>query len=105
MEKILSFYEVASQSDFGATTGADAQISVGIYHFANEDGRWLRSEILWRELRKLEELFGRFREVCGRNEGDKNANIYSILLGHLSQRLNFAYEVLKMRQNSVGRLE
>ncbi|KFY13635.1 hypothetical protein V492_03136 [Pseudogymnoascus sp. VKM F-4246] len=105
MEKILSFYQVASQSEFSGTTGADAQMSIGSYRVANEDGHWLRNEILWRELRKLEELFGRFREVCGRNESDKNAGIYSTLLGHLSKGLNIAYEELRMRKNSVCRLE
>lgn len=101
MEKILSFYQVASQSDFNGTTGADAQMSIGSYRVANEDGRWLRNEILWRELRKLEELFGRFREVCGHNERDKDAGVYSTLLGHLSKGLKSAYEELRMRQNSV----
>ncbi|KFY92950.1 hypothetical protein V500_03971 [Pseudogymnoascus sp. VKM F-4518 (FW-2643)] len=101
MDKILSFYQVASQSDFSGTTGADAQMSIGSYRVANEDGRWLRNEILWRELRKLEELFGRFHEVCGRNERDKDAGVYSTLLGHLSKSLKSAYEELRMRQNSV----
>ncbi|KFZ24049.1 hypothetical protein V502_01482 [Pseudogymnoascus sp. VKM F-4520 (FW-2644)] len=101
MEKILSFYQVASQSDFSGTTGADAQMSIGSYLVANEDGRWLRNEILWRELRKLEELFGRFREVCGHNERDEDAGVYPILLSHLSKGLKSAYEELRMRQNSV----
>lgn len=101
MEKILSFYQVASQSEFSGTTGADTRMFTGSYHVANEDGHWFRNEILWRELRRLEELFGRFREVCGRNERGKNAGVYSTLLGHLSKGLKIAYEELRMRQNSV----
>ncbi|KFZ18302.1 hypothetical protein V501_01294 [Pseudogymnoascus sp. VKM F-4519 (FW-2642)] len=96
MEKILSFYQVALQGGFGGTTRADTQMPIGSYRVANEDGRWLSNEILWRELRKLEELFGRFREVCGRNERDRDAGICSTLLGHLSKNLNIAYEELRM---------
>ncbi|KFY25112.1 hypothetical protein V493_04827 [Pseudogymnoascus sp. VKM F-4281 (FW-2241)] len=101
MEKILSFYQAASQTEFSGTTGADAQMSIGSYRVANEDSHWFRNEILWRELRKLEELFGRFREVCGRNERDKNVGVYSTLLGHLSKGLKTAYEELRMQQSSV----
>lgn len=96
MEKILSFYQVALQSDFSGKTGADAQMLIGTYRVANEDGRWLRNEILWRELRKLEELFGRFREVCGHNEKDRDAGVCSTLLGHLSKSLKIAYQELRM---------
>jgi hypothetical protein len=96
MEKILSFYQVALKSDLSGATGADAQMHIGSYRVANEDGRWLRSEILWRELRKLEELFGRFREVCGRNEKDSDSGVCSTLLGHLSKSLKIAYEELRM---------
>lgn len=105
MEKILSLYQAASQNNFAASTAADAQMSIGSYRVANEDGCWLRIEILWRELRKLEELFGRFREVWGGSEGDEIAGVNFTLLGHLSQSLNFTFEVLKMQQNSFGRLE
>lgn len=101
MDKILSFYQVELQSEFSGTTGADSQMSIGNYRVANEDGHWFRNEILWRELRKLEDLFGRFREVCGRNGRDKNAGVYSALLGHLSKRLQIAYEELRMQQYSA----
>ncbi|KFY22800.1 hypothetical protein V491_02719 [Pseudogymnoascus sp. VKM F-3775] len=100
MEKILSFYQVVTESDFNDTTGTDAQMSISGYRVASEDGRWLRNEILWRELRKLEDLFGRFREVCGRNKRDKDAGFYSTLLGHLSNGLEITYEELRLRQNT-----
>jgi hypothetical protein len=100
MEKILSFYQVASQESSRTTTGAAAQMSINTYCVTNEDDRWLKIELVRRELRKLEELFSRFHEVCTRNERDKDASIYSALLGHLSQNLNFAYEELKMTQKN-----
>lgn len=105
MEKILSFYQAASQTEFSGTTEANAQMSIGSYRVANEDSHWFRNEILGRELRKLEELFGRFREVCGRNERDKSAGVYYNLLDHLLKGLKAAYEELKMQQSSVWRLE
>lgn len=105
MEKILSFYQVALQSDLSGATGADAQMHIGSYRVANEDGRWLRSEILWRELRKLEELLGRFREVCGRNEKDRDSIVCSTLLGHLSKSLKVAYEELRMGKTAHDDLD
>ena len=100
MEKILSFYQIATESDFSDMTETDAQMSISGYRVDSEDGRWLRNEILRRELRRLEDLFGRFREVCGRNKRDKDAGVYSILLGHLSNGLEIIYEELRLRQNT-----
>lgn len=82
-------------------------MSIGSYQVANEDGCWLRIEILWRELRKLEELFSRFREACGVEvvEAAEGPGVHSALIGHLSHSLNFTVEVLKMHQHSFKRLE
>lgn len=45
------------------SNGGVGSVSLGTYQLNREDGNWLKTEILVRELRKLEELFGRFREI------------------------------------------
>ncbi len=70
--KITSFYKNASHSYFesGGMTSAVSPnssglgVSLGAYQVNGEEGRWLELEILARELRKLEEVYSRFREVC-----------------------------------------
>jgi hypothetical protein len=111
IEKIMSFYREASQNHFGFTRDSQRRQSVpltfGTYTIASEDGRWLEMEILWRELRKLEELFIKFKEICSQgvmsvmDEGE-DASVQTALMTHLSQSLKFTFEVLKAQNNSLG---
>lgn len=104
MEKILSFYQEATRDYSGPVPGSESQMSIGTYQIANEDGCWLKAEILWRELRKLEELLGHFRNVCGGRNGLDDTGVHSSLVNHLSQNLNFTFEVMKLQQAGFARV-
>ena len=104
MEKILSFYQEAAGDYFGSMPGADSKMSIGTYQVTNQDGCWLKAEILWRELRKLEELLGHFRNVRGGRNGMDDTGVHSSLVNHLSQSLGFTFEVMKLQQAGFGRL-
>jgi hypothetical protein len=99
--KIMSFYRAASQAYFGFSTTPQPQttplpLTFGTYRVAGEDGRWLEMEILLRELRKLEELFGKFSETCRKLEMEDNLGVHTALTNYLGQSLHFTYEVLNM---------
>jgi len=107
----MSFYRSASQSYFSQNynqamqggSGIGLPLTFGSYRVASEDGRWLEMEILWRELRKLEELFARFREMCaGDEEGGSGDVVNEALTRYLGQSLHFTFEVLKMQEGSIG---
>ena len=106
MEKILSFYQDATRNHLQIGPETDAQMSIGIYQVTNEDGYWLKAEILWRELRKLEELLGLFSSACtGSNGvGQHETGVHSSLVNHLSQSLNFTFEAMKLQQTGLGSL-
>jgi hypothetical protein len=110
--KIMSFYRSASQSYFGQNynqstrggNGISLPLTFGSYRVASEDGRWLEMEILWRELRKLEELFARFREMCTGEvqDGGGGKLINEAMTTYLAQNLHFTFEVLKMHEGAIG---
>jgi hypothetical protein len=107
MGKITSFYRNASQSffDSGAlgmnhnSPGNPLGVSLGTYQLNGEDGRWLELEILARELRKLEEVYTRFREVCGDLSDD--ADVSRALIGYLGQNLGTMLEVVSHRRGDM----
>lgn len=110
IEKIMAFYRAASQDHFGFTRDPQRQsvsLTFGTYTVASEDGRWLEMDILWRELRKLEELFNKFKAMCSQgvmsvmDEGDE-LSVQNALMTHLSQSLKFTFEVLKLQNNGPG---
>jgi hypothetical protein len=102
IEKIMSFYQAACQNYFGTMHNGPRPLplNLGCYQITNEDGMWFEMEILWRELRKLEELCARFRDVCGGE--DEQRGVSGALMGHLSRNLMGTFEVLKMQQGGGG---
>lgn len=105
MEKILSFYQEASRDYSGPVPAVESSIHPGTYQVTNEDGCWLKAEILWRELLKLEELLGHFRNVCGGRNGSEDTGVHFSLVNHLSQSLNFTFEVMKLQQTEFAGLQ
>lgn len=112
ISKVMSFYRAASQNYFGVTLGPILQthsvpLTFGTYQINGEESRWLEMEILLRELRRLEELFSRFQEICGRGfaetESDKGSDgddmgVHNALTNYLGQSLRFTFEVLKLHE-------
>lgn len=107
MGKITSFYRNASQSYFDngalginhSSPGNPLGVSLGTYQLNGEDGRWLELEILARELRKLEEVYTRFREVCGDLSDD--AEVSRALIDYLGQNLGTMLEVVSHRKGDM----
>ncbi|KAH6655656.1 hypothetical protein BKA67DRAFT_516507 [Truncatella angustata] len=108
MGKITSFYQTASHTHFeNGVMGMTATnlngpfgVSLGAYQLNGEDGRWLELEILARELRKLEELYARFREVCGELSDDPEVS--RAMIGYLGHNLGSTLEVLSHRKGGVS---
>ncbi|KAH6676568.1 hypothetical protein B0J14DRAFT_477016 [Halenospora varia] len=107
--KVVSFYRAASQHYFGFTSSPSTQyqpqqlpLTFGTYKIAEEDGRWLEMEILLRELRKLEEVLGKFQDVAGREEMSEHGGVQSAVLSYLRQSLSVTFEVLNMRRGMQG---
>ncbi|KAI1185072.1 hypothetical protein F5B17DRAFT_52312 [Nemania serpens] len=72
ISKVASFYKTVAHPYTqpgtmamleNTSNGGAGSVSLGAYQLAREDGNWFKSEILVRELRKLEEVFIRFREI------------------------------------------
>lgn len=103
--KVLSFYRAASQNYFGFNSMPShssyqpqpVPLTFGTYKITEEDGRWLEMEILLRELRKLEEVLGKFGEVT-RDGGLEDGGVKGAVLGYLRQGLGVTFEVLNMRR-------
>ncbi|KAL8305460.1 hypothetical protein RB600_008368 [Gaeumannomyces tritici] len=123
--KITSFYKNASQTHFEnggmgggtgmgmpSTSGAPGctsptlsingnfGISLGAYQIGGEDGRWIELEILARELRKLEEVYSRFREVFA--DLSEDPEISRAMIGYLSQNLGSTLDVVSHRKGDMG---
>jgi hypothetical protein len=117
--KITSFYKNASHSYFdhanalngfgvpnpmhthGASSPGGSSglgISLGAYQVNGEDGRWLELEILARELRKLEEVYARFREVCA--DLSEDPEVSKAMIGYLGQTLGSTLEVIQHSRRS-----
>jgi hypothetical protein len=111
--KITSFYKNASQAYFEAGGAAPAAIPShhgspgtglgvcwGTYMLGGEDGRWLELEILARELRKLEEVYAQFRDVCAELSDD--AEVSRAMIGYLNHNLGTTLEVVSHRKGDMG---
>lgn len=117
---ITSFYKNASQSYFDHEGSSSAQmapqistasmttssgltglgVSLGAYTVNSEDSRWLELEILARELRKLEEVYANFREVC--SELSEDPEVSKAMLGYLGQNLGSTMQVVTHRKGDFG---
>ncbi|KAI0881800.1 uncharacterized protein GGS22DRAFT_56637 [Annulohypoxylon maeteangense] len=106
--KITSFYKTASHSYFehggmGMTPnnpGTNVGVSLGVYQLNGEDGKWLELEILARELRKLEEVYSRFREVVCTDFSDV-PDVTKAMIGYLGQSLGSTLEVISHRKGDM----
>ncbi|ROW08120.1 hypothetical protein VPNG_06937 [Cytospora leucostoma] len=63
----------------------------------NEDSRWLELEILARELRKLEEVYANFREVC--SELSEDPDVSRAMISYLGQSLGSTMQVVSHHRN------
>ncbi|EPE10653.1 transcription factor [Ophiostoma piceae UAMH 11346] len=72
-------------------------VSLGAYHLQGEEGRWFELEILNRELKKLEDVYSRFREVCG--ELSEDVEVSKAMIGYLGNNLG---STLNMVSHSKG---
>jgi hypothetical protein len=117
---ITSFYKNASQSYFDHEGSSSVQmasqisaapmttshgltglgVSLGAYTVNSEDSRWLELEILARELRKLEEVYASFREVC--SELSEDPEVSKAMLGYLGQNLGSTMQVVTHRKGDIG---
>ncbi|CAJ2502603.1 Uu.00g099970.m01.CDS01 [Anthostomella pinea] len=105
--KITSFYKNASFSylDTGSmgfpynTPGGPLGVSLGVYQLNGEDGKWFELEILARELRKLEEVYAKFRDVC--HDVSDDQEVTNAMLGYLGQNLDSTLEVLNHRKGDM----
>jgi hypothetical protein len=103
--KITSFYKNASHTYFDNGTMPSAVspnalgVSLGGYTLIGEDGRWLEMEILVRELRKLEEVFAQFREVC--TDLSEDPEVSKAMIGYLDHTLGSTLEVIHSRKGNM----
>lgn len=104
--KITSFYKNASHTYFdgggmasATSPGGGIGVSLGAYTLMGEDGRWLELEILARELRKLEEVYAQFREVCADLSDDPEVS--KAMIGYLGHTLGSTLEVVHHRKGDI----
>ncbi|KAF6839547.1 C6 zinc finger domain protein [Colletotrichum plurivorum] len=112
--KITSFYKNASCTYFengagGMMPAVNQQlspgmgglgVSLGAYTLGGEDGRWLELEILNRELRKLEEVYAQFREVCA--DLSEDPEVSKAMIGYLGHNLGTTLEVVSHRKGDMS---
>ncbi|KAK8138833.1 hypothetical protein PG984_002213 [Apiospora sp. TS-2023a] len=105
--KITSFYKNASHTYFdtgnmavnNGSPGGPLGFTLGVYQLNGEDGRWLELEILARELRKLEEVYARFREVC--SELSEDPEVSRAMLGYLGHTLGSTLDIVSHRKGDM----
>ncbi|KJR81857.1 transcription factor [Sporothrix schenckii 1099-18] len=85
---------------YGHSHGLGLGVSLGAYQLQGEDGRWLELEILNRELKKLEEVYTRFHEVCG-DLLFEDVAVSKAMFGYLGQNLGAALELVNHRKDSL----
>ncbi|WYZ41505.1 hypothetical protein EsH8_V_000400 [Colletotrichum jinshuiense] len=107
--KITSFYKNASHTYFEngmmptvnqLSPGGGLGVSLGAYTLGGEDGRWLEMEILNRELRKLEEVYAQFREVCA--DLSEDPEVSKAMIGYLGHNLGTTLEVVSHRKGGMS---
>ncbi|KIH89510.1 transcription factor [Sporothrix brasiliensis 5110] len=84
----------------GHGLGLGLGVSLGAYQLQGQDGRWLELEILNRELKKLEEVYTRFHEVCG-DLLFEDVAVSKAMIGYLGQNLGAALELVNHRKDSL----
>lgn len=89
--KITSFYRNASQAYFEGG---------GYAAHSADDSRWLELEILARELRKLEEVYARFREICC--DLSEDVEVSRAMIGYLGHNLGSTMEVVSHRKTGMA---
>ncbi|KAI6296363.1 hypothetical protein MCOR28_006995 [Pyricularia oryzae] len=78
-------------------------VSLGAYQVNAEDGRWLELEILARELRKLEEVYARFRDIS--TDLSEDPEVSRVMISYLGQTLGSTVEVVvNHRKDNMGSL-
>lgn len=82
------------------TTISGLGVSLGVYTVNSEDSRWLELEILARELRKLEEVYTSFREVC--SELSEDLELSKAIVGYLGHSLGSTIQVVSHRKGDMG---
>jgi hypothetical protein len=119
--KITSFYKNATQTYFdfsgnGSSNNHGAAmmpshssgpmapatglgVSLGAYTLGGEEGRWLELQILERELRKLEEVYAQFREMCA--DLSEDAEVSRAMIGYLNNTLGSTLDVVGHRKGEV----
>jgi hypothetical protein len=105
--KITSFYKAASKSHFEENSAnAAAQnspglgVSLGAYQINGNEGRRFELEILTLELRKLEELCARFREVCA--DLSEDPDVSRAMIKYLNSTLGSTIRVVNHRKEDMG---
>lgn len=104
--KITSFYKNASHTYFEndaipANASPNALgVSLGGYTLMGEEGRWLELQILARELRKLEEVYAQFREVCA--DLSEDPEVSRAMIGYLGHNLGSTLEVIHHRKGDIS---
>jgi len=98
--KISSFYKNATQSYFENGGTPSTGIGVGVFQMAGDDGRWLELEILARELRKLQEVYAQFKDMC--TELSEDPDMSRAMIGYLGQTLGSTLEVVTHRRGDMG---
>ena len=116
--KITSFYKHATQAYFEAGSGGSSNgaammatlngnsnpatglgVSLGAYTLGGEEGRWLELQILERELRKLEEVYALFRDVCA--DLWEDPEVSRAMIGYLNNTLHSTLNVVGHRKGEV----
>ncbi|KAK8049347.1 hypothetical protein PG994_011077 [Apiospora phragmitis] len=79
--------------------GGPLGFTLGVYHLNGEDGRWLELEILARELRKLEEVYATFRDLC--SELSEDPEVSRAMLGYLGHTLGSTLDLVSHRKGDM----
>lgn len=101
--KVLSLYRATSESHFDLDPDLRYQsqplpLVFGTYRVAGEDSRWIEMELLLRDLKKLEELFHKCRELWREVDLGDDLEIHTAVMNYLSQSLQFTLEVLRTKK-------
>uniref|UniRef100_L2FMP0 Transcription factor n=1 Tax=Colletotrichum fructicola (strain Nara gc5) TaxID=1213859 RepID=L2FMP0_COLFN len=91
---------LATLNSPGAGAVGGLGVSLGAYTLGGEDGRWLELEILNRELRKLEEVYAQFREVCA--DLSEDPEVSKAMIGYLGHNLGTTLEVVSHRKGDMS---
>ena len=82
-------------------------LSLGSYRVASRDSRWFELEILSRELRKLEEVYARFRDVCCSSDlaaEDPAQDVGQAMIGYLERHLRDTLAAISLSRSDLGYL-